>query len=62
MEIICMRKYLVEGKIKRLDLEDVLFSGGIIRNEDGTSDLYTGVSDCEVHLVKIKDPFKKYEE
>lgn len=61
MEIICMRKYLVEGEAKRTDLVDVLFSGGIIRNEDGTADLYTGVGDCEVHFVKIQDPFLKYE-
>lgn len=61
MKIICMREYLVEGESKRPDLVDVLFSGGIVRNVDGTAELYTGVGDCEVHCVKIKDPFLEYE-
>lgn len=62
MEMICERKYLVDGETKRPDLVDVLFSGGIVRNNDGTADLYTGVSDCECHYVKINDPFLRYEE
>ena len=61
MKIICMRKYLVAGEAKRPDLVDVLFSGGIVRNENGTAELYTGVGDCEVHCVKIQDPFLEYE-
>lgn len=61
MKIICMRKYLVDGETKRPDLVDVLFSGGIIRQENGVAELYTGVSDCECHYIKIKDPFLEYE-
>ncbi|MGG3560911.1 DUF1861 family protein [Neobacillus rhizosphaerae] len=61
MKIICMREYLDEGESKRPDLYDVMFSGGIVRNEDGTAELYTGVGDCEVHCVKIQDPFLEYE-
>lgn len=62
MKIVCTRKCLVAGETKRPDLVDVLFSGGIIRNSDGTADLYTGVSDCECHYIKINDPFLEYEE
>ena len=62
IEIICKREFLEPGESKRKDLEDVLFSGGLIRNSDGTATLYTGVSDCESHYAVIEDPFTKHEE
>ena len=43
---------------KRTDLQDIMFAGGLIRLNDGTSELYAGVNDCEAHVVKIPDPFK----
>ena len=46
---------------KRETLNDVLFSGGLCRNEDGTATLYVGVSDAEAHYITIPDPFRKYE-
>jgi len=40
----------------------VLFSGGIKRIKDGEALLYTGVSDAEAHVIRIKDPFLEYEQ
>lgn len=59
-KIIAERANFEEGPSKRDDLIDVLFSGGIIRNGE-SSELYVGVSDCEAHMIKIKDPFMEYE-
>lgn len=46
---------------KRPDLMDVLFTGGVIRNADGTAAMYTGVSDCQSWYVTIPDPFTVFE-
>lgn len=42
---------------KRPDLVDVLFSGGLVRNGDGTAWLYIGVGDALAFRVLIADPF-----
>ena len=47
---------------KRPDLVDVTFTSGIIRKEDGTALIYTGLSDSHVGEALIKDPFTEYEE
>lgn len=57
VKIIACRGDFKKGPYKRIDLQDVLFSGGLIRKNDGTAELYTGVSDAEAHIMKIKDPF-----
>lgn len=46
---------------KRKDLDDVIFSGGLVRKPDGSAELYVGVSDSEAHKVQIPDPFADYE-
>ncbi|HBM79220.1 MAG TPA: hypothetical protein DD426_00035 [Clostridiaceae bacterium] len=61
IRIILMRSELPEGNAKRSDLKDVLFSGGIIRLNNGKAELYVGVSDAEAYKVTIEDPFKIYE-
>jgi hypothetical protein len=61
VKIIASREDFPEGPAKRPDLEDVLFSGGLRRNGDGTAVLYTGVSDAEAHRITIEDPFLEYE-
>ena len=61
-EIICERQDFVPGAAKRVDLIDVVFLGGLTRNNDGTATLYTGISDKEAHYMIINDPFIKYEE
>lgn len=57
MQIIAMRCNFQDGPSKRPDLEDVIFSGGMIRHGDGTARLYCGVSDAEGHSITIPDPF-----
>ncbi|AWB46893.1 hypothetical protein DCC85_10370 [Paenibacillus sp. CAA11] len=62
IELIAVRSDFEPGPAKRADLEDVVFSGGIIRKPDGTAELYAGVSDAEAQLIVIPDPFIRYEQ
>lgn len=57
MKMIAQRKDFAPGECKRPDLEDVIFSGGLIRRDDGNAELYCGVGDAEAHMRIIKDPF-----
>ncbi|NLD26343.1 MAG: DUF1861 family protein [Acholeplasmataceae bacterium] len=61
LEILATRSEFLPGPAKRSDLVDVLFSGGLIRNDDLSASLYVGVSDAEVQSIEIIDPFVKYE-
>lgn len=61
MELIATRSQFLPGEAKRKDLVDVVFSGGLVRKEDGTADLYAGISDAEAQKITILDPFKKFE-
>ncbi|MBI2386091.1 MAG: DUF1861 family protein [Elusimicrobia bacterium] len=58
MKILLERGRLPAGASKRPDLEDVLFSGGLIRGGDGTASLYVGAGDAEAYRVEIEDPFR----
>lgn len=62
VKIVACRKDMSSGPSKRPDLKDVLFTGGIVRNKDGTATLYTGVSDCEAYCAVIDDPFLPFEQ
>lgn len=54
--ILAERRDLLAGESKRLDLEDVLFPGGLhLIGEQAI--LYVGVSDCEVQYFTIQNPF-----
>ena len=57
IKIIAERGDFAPGPSKRPDLADVVFSGGLLRDRDGTSMLYCGIADCEVHARRIEDPF-----
>lgn len=61
MEIIAVRDNFPPGPAKLPTLVNVLFSGGLVRRDDGTAELYVGVSDAEAHRIVIPDPFLKYE-
>lgn len=61
LEIIAERANFLDGPSKRDDLQDVVFSGGLVRQADGTATLYAGTSDAEAQKVTIVDPFVKYE-
>ncbi|MBU3131244.1 DUF1861 family protein [Clostridium gasigenes] len=58
MKLIAIRDNFEAGAAKRSDLIDVIFSGGLIRMENGQAELYCGVSDAEAHKILITDPFK----
>lgn len=55
--ILAERKEFLAGPSKRPDLEDVLFSGGILP-EGERAVLYVGVSDCEVQNIVVPNPFQ----
>ncbi|NLY19413.1 MAG: DUF1861 family protein [Clostridiaceae bacterium] len=61
LEIIAIRDDFEEGAAKKPDLADVIFSGGLIRENNGKATLYAGVSDAEAHRIVIPDPFIQYE-
>jgi hypothetical protein len=61
IQLIATRSMFPDGPAKRTDLQDVIFSGGLVRHSDGTASLYTGVSDAEAHRIVIPDPFLTYE-
>lgn len=56
MKIIAARKDFLDGEAKRDDLVDVLFSAGIVE-ENEIIRLYVGVSDIEVQSIQIDNPF-----
>lgn len=57
MKVLLERGRLPAGASKRPDLEDVLFSGGLIRGKHGKAALYVGAGDAEAYRVEIEDPF-----
>lgn len=61
IKLIAARDMFPDGPAKRVDLHDVLFSGGLVRCEGGLAKLYTGVSDAEAHVIEIPDPLLEYE-
>lgn len=61
IKIIAVRNDFPDGPEKRPDLEDVIFSGGIIRMANGRAELSVGVSDAEAYRIEIPDPFLEYE-
>ncbi|MBB6733898.1 DUF1861 family protein [Cohnella sp. CBP 2801] len=61
MKIIARRGDCPAGQTKRADLDDVVFSGGLVRKAGGTAELYVGASDAESFKLEIPDPFLEYE-
>jgi len=61
VRIIARRSDFPAGPAKRPDLEDVVFSGGLVRNGDGSATLYAGLSDAEAGWLRIPDPFAAFE-
>jgi hypothetical protein len=62
MKIIARRSDFPAGHSKRFDLNDVIFSGGLVRKEGGLAELYVGASDAEAYKILISDPFLEYEQ
>ncbi|MCH7568790.1 MAG: DUF1861 family protein [Nanoarchaeota archaeon] len=61
LKIIAARSDLPHGEAKRDDLYNVIYPGGIIRNEKDIAKLYVGVGDAESYEITIEDPFSEYE-
>ncbi|MGA9175214.1 MAG: DUF1861 family protein [Thermoactinomyces sp.] len=61
IRVIARRADFLDGPAKRPDLVDVVFSGGLVRKDDGTADLYAGISDAEAQRITIPDPFRPFE-
>jgi hypothetical protein len=61
IRIIARRSFFPSGPSKRNDLVDVVFSGGMVRNGDGTAELYAGISDAAAAVVSLPDPFLQFE-
>ncbi|MCK9911679.1 DUF1861 family protein, partial [Microbacteriaceae bacterium K1510] len=57
LRLIGERRDFLPGPAKRPDLEDVVFSGGLIRVGDGRAVLYAGISDADAQTLDIPDPF-----
>lgn len=54
--VIASRDQFPDGHAKRPDLQDVIFSSGLVRSCSGTR-LYAGLSDAEARWIAIPDPF-----
>jgi hypothetical protein len=61
IRIIARRSFFPPGPSKRNDLADVVFSGGLVRKDDGSAELYAGVSDAAAAVVSLPDPFLEFE-
>ncbi len=61
MRILAVRENFENGPSKREDLKDIVFSGGLVRQRNGTALLYCGVGDTEAHCITILDPFLEWE-
>ena len=62
LRMIARRSDFPAGHSKRSELNDVIFSGGLVRKEGGMADLYVGASDAEAYKLEIPDPFLEYEQ
>ncbi len=58
LKMIAQRSDFLDSPAKRPDLQDVVFSGGLVRKNDGTARLYAGVADASAQYIYLNDPFK----
>jgi len=57
IQIIAKRDLFPEAPAKRADLIDVVFSGGLVRGDNGYATFYAGLSDAAAGMIEIEDPF-----
>lgn len=57
-KIIATRDDFPRGEAKAPDLEDVVFPGGVERNDDGSYTLYVGLSDAAAGRIRIPNPYE----
>ncbi|WP_274655451.1 MTP-1 family protein [Paenibacillus humicola] len=56
-ELLAVRDDFLPGPSKRPDLQDVVFSGGLVRGGDGLAVLFAGISDADAQRITVRDPF-----
>jgi hypothetical protein len=61
LSLVATRSDFLEGPAKRPELKDVVFSGGLLREDNGTVTFFAGTSDTESQKITMKDPFLDYE-
>lgn len=61
MKLLAVRNDFLPAEAKRPDLEDVVFSGGLVRHGDGTATLYAGIGDASAQCITLADPFMEKE-
>ncbi len=61
VRVIATRAAFPKGPAKRDDLQDVVFSGGLVRLPQGEARLYAGLSDATAAYVQLADPFVECE-
>lgn len=57
LKLLAVRSDFLPSEAKRSDLEDVVFSGGLVRHSNKTATLYAGISDAAAQCIMIPDPF-----
>lgn len=57
LEVIGTRSCYPDGPTKRPELEDCVFTSGIVMRPDGKADLYSGLGDTEEGRIVIDYPF-----
>ncbi len=57
-EIIAERSDFIDSPAKRADLVDVVFSGGLVFQDEHVI-LYAGISDASAQYIELINPFKK---
>ena len=57
LKILATADQFPSVKAKKSCLGKILFSGGMVRKNDGRADLYVGVGDTEAGCIDIADPF-----
>lgn len=61
-KIICERADFPSAPAREVGLQDIVFTAGLERYQDGTARLYTGLSDAAAGCALIPDPFLEFEE
>lgn len=57
LKLLAGRNDFPDGRAKRPDLSNVIFSGGLKRHDNGRATLYAGLGDAEAGQIDLPDPF-----
>jgi hypothetical protein len=57
IRLLGRRSFFPPAPSKRPDLEDVIFSGGLLRQFNGMAQLYCGLGDAAAGYITLPDPF-----